>query len=139
MVVTEADAQGIWMTHVEIMKKLREDDDFSFRTLDAAWAVGRAGTIGKDVTMSVHGDEPQSDSCLKPGIRPMVMVSIPVVWFFTKLTLAQMRMAENQMTKARRDRNNQQVDIMQHNRKAALAMAEKSALAGAESGSPMRC
>ena len=109
--------------------------------MDAAWAVGRAGTswaIGKDVTMSVHGDEPQSDSCLEPRIRPMVMANIPAVWFFMKLTLAQMRMAENQMTKARRDKNNQQVDIMQHNHRAALAMAEKPVLAGAESGSPMR-
>ena len=135
------------MTHAEIMKKLREDNDFSCHALDAAWAIGMTGTswaIGKDVTMSVQCDLPQSplgfqsDSCLEPGIRPSVMAPIPVVWFFTKLTLAQMRTAENQMTQARRDRNNQQVDIMNHNRMAVLAMAEKSALAGAESGSPMR-
>ena len=141
MAVSEADAQGLWMTHAEIMRMLRQEDLFSLHALDAAHAAGKTGkswAIGKNVGVSSHGELPQSGGCLEPGIRPVVAASIPVVWFFTKLTKTQMLTAENQMTKDRRARDDQEIEIMTHNRMAALAMAEKSCAAGAESGSLMR-
>ena len=145
MAVSEADAQGLWMTHAVIMKKMREDADFSKARLETWWedaqAAGKtvkACARGKDLAVSAVGEFPQAGSCLALDIPLMVLASIPVVFFFHKLTTAQMLMAERQMTQARQDRNDQETAIMSHNRMAALAMAEKNAMEGAESGSPMR-
>ena len=144
LAVSTAYPEGLWMPHSVIMKHMREEDNCSKARLETWWAAAQAAgkTVtacarSKDLVVASLGELPRPGSPLAPDIPPMVMSSIPTVFFFIKLTSADMLAAERQMAQAKEHRNRQERAIMSHNRIAALAMAEKNAMEGVESGSVM--